>query len=42
MIVIMRGKNVLQIFFDQMDKRLELHVPIICAHFTFGKGLKCF
>lgn len=29
MIVTVRGKNGLQIFFDQMDKRLELQLPVI-------------
>lgn len=29
MIVMVRGKNGLQIFFDQMDKRLELQLPVI-------------
>lgn len=28
MIVMVRGKNGLQIFFDQMDKRLELQLPV--------------
>lgn len=28
MIVMVRGKNGLQIFFDQMDKRLELQFPV--------------
>lgn len=29
MIVMVRGKNGLQIFFNQMDKRLELQLPVI-------------
>lgn len=29
MIVMVRGKNGLQIFFDQTDKRLELQLPVI-------------
>lgn len=28
MIVMVRGKNGLQIFFDQMDKRLEWQLPV--------------
>lgn len=41
MIVMVRGKNGLQIFFDQMDKRLELKkTPCNLSIFPFGKGLK--
>lgn len=29
MIVMVRGKNGLQIFFNQMGKRLELQLPVI-------------
>lgn len=29
MIVMVRGKNGLHIFSDQMDKRLELQLPVI-------------
>ena len=40
MIVIVRGKNGLHIFFDQMDKRLELYNPCDLSTFSLWKRFK--
>lgn len=45
MIVMVRGKNGLQIFFDQIDKILELKKKKTSCNlstFPFGKGLNSF